>query len=173
MARWRSIRTFVAILLVVAASACGDGDSDSPTGPTSDPPPSGVANISGSWNGTSDFEQANNQHLITNISVTVTQTDRSVGGTVTFTASGWQGWRGTFNGNLTGPIDTEFLGTISLQSEPTTGTGVCTGQMAMNGRVTSRNMRWDSATLTMSPSTPSQQSACLGTVRNIAWIFNR
>jgi hypothetical protein len=173
MSRWRSLRSFGAILAVVAACACGDSDNDSPTGPTSDPPPSGVANISGSWNGTSDFEQPNNQHLITNISLTVTQNDRSVSGNVTFTASNFQGWRGTFSGNLSGPVDTEFVGTVSLQAEPTTGTGVCTGQMTMNGRVTSSQMRWDSPTLTMTPSTPSQQQACVGTVRNIAWIFRR
>jgi hypothetical protein len=167
---------FAAAAALVAACACGDGgdDGSTPTGPTNTtPPPSGVANISGSWNGTSDFEQANNQHLITNVSLAVRQNDRSVEGTVTFTAANMQSWRGTFNGNLSGSVDTEFLGTISLQAEPTTGTGVCTGQMLMNGRVTARTMNWAAGSLTMSPSTPSQAPACLGTVRNVAWLFNR
>ena len=165
---------------LVCAAGCGDGGDDtasgSPTSPSnsSSPPPSGVPLVLGTWTGTSDFEQANNTHLITTLTLTVTsQNDRNIEGTVAFTAAGWESWRGTFNGTISGTVDPEFLGTIRLQSEPATGSGQCIGQMAMSGRTTTRTMRWDSQTLTMAPTVASQAPACLGTVRNIAWIFSK
>lgn len=175
----RRARSIIFVALLTAATGCG-GDSDSgsspstPTGPTSPAPPSGVPNISGNWSGTSDFERPNNLHTITTVTLSLTQTDRNVSGTVRFPASGWESWRGTVSGMLSGTVDPEFSGTVTLESEPTTGTGVCSGQMTMNGRSFSNQMRWDAPVLTMSPSAgPTEQQACLGTVRNIAWIFNR
>ena len=164
---------------LVCAAGCGGGGEDStglPTSPSSpsSPPASGVPLVLGEWTGTSDFEQANNNHLITTLSLTVTsQNDQNIEGSVRFTASGWESWRGTFTGTLSGAVDPEFVGTIRLQSEPTTGSGQCIGQMTMSGRTTTRTMRWDSPMLTMSPTVASQAPACLGTVRNVAWIFSK
>lgn len=176
------VRGPLSVLLLaslLAAAGCGGGSdaaptSPTPTGPPASTPPSGVPNIAGNWSGTSDFERANNTHTITTVTLVVTQNDRTVQGTIRFPDAGWESWRGTFAGTLSGTVDPEFVGIISLQSEPTTGTGVCTGQMSMSGRTLTNSMRWDAATLTMSPSAgPTEQQACLGTVRNIAWIFNR
>ena len=133
-----------------------------------------MPSIAGTWNGTADFERPGNVHLITTVTVTMNQNDTIVDGTARFPAPGFGSWRGTVNGVLRGTVDTEFVGTVSLQAEPSTGTGVCTGQMSMAGRVTARTMRWDAATLNMTPSAgPTEVEACLGLVRNIAWIFNR
>jgi hypothetical protein len=162
----------------VCVAACGGGDEAplTPAGPssTTSPPPSGVPLVVGTWTGTSDFEQANNVHLITTLSLNVaSQNDRNIDGTVRFTAAGWESWTGTFSGTLSGTVDPEFVGTVRIEAEPATGTGRCRGQMTMSGRTTTRMMRWDAATLTMAPSVASEAPACLGTVRNIAWIFSR
>jgi hypothetical protein len=171
----------VLLATVTLAAGCG-GSSDStesPTAPstltvsTSSPPPSGVPAIAGTWSGTSDFESNNNVHLITTLSITVTQNSRNVAGTVQFNGSGWTRWRGSFTGTLSDTLDNAFIGSVSLQAEPSTGTGICTGQMRMSGVTSAKSMRWEAVSLTMAPSTPSQSPACLGTVRNIAWIFNR
>jgi len=172
-------RSLVLAPLLFAVVACGGGgdSAGSPTAPSSSsaaPPPSGVPSIAGTWDGTADFERAGNQHLITAVRVTITQNDTNVEGTVRFPAAGYESWRGTFTGSLRGTVDTEFVGSVSLQSEPATGTGVCSGQMTVAGRVTSRSMRWEAASLNMTPSAgPTETQACLGLLRNIAWIFNR
>jgi hypothetical protein len=176
-AQFRSLGACVLALSLVLPAGCGNDAADtpgSPTAPTSStPPPSGVPAIAGAWTGTSDFEGAGNTHLITTLTLTVTQNDRNVEGAIRFTGSDWESWRGTFSGTLSGTVDPEFLGTIRLQSEPATGSGQCVGQMTMAGRTTSRTMRWDAATLTMSPTVASQAPACVGTVRNIAWILSK
>lgn len=170
-------RTPALVFALLIATACGGGNGDpdgTPTTPTSPtPPPSGVPAVSGNWNGTADFERPNNVHLITSVALTVNQNDRNIDGTVRFPSPGWESWRGTFAGTLSGTVDPEFVGIVSLEAEPTTGSGVCRGQMIMSGRVLPTSMRWDSSTLTMAPTVPSEAPACLGTVRNIAWIFNR
>ena len=179
MGTLRCVATLFFATTLVFAAACGDSSDDSsgsPTGPssTNNPPPSGVPLITGTWTGTSDFEQTGNRHMITTLSITVTeQRDRNVTGTIQYTGSGWESWRGTFTGTLSGTVDPEFLGTVNLESEPTTGSGRCRGQMMMNGRTTTRTMRWDSPTLSMTPNPPSEAPACVGTVRNIAWIVSK
>ena len=174
-----SLRRPALLLLaaLVVSSACGDqagSVGESPTSPSTNttPPPSGVPSIAGSWNGTSDFEQSNNTHSITTLSLAVTQNDRDVQGTIRFTGGGWESWRGTFTGSISGTVDPEFFGVVMLQSDPTTGSGTCVGQMTMGGRATSSAMRWEAATFTMNPNGASQ-ATCPPTVRNIAWIFNR
>ena len=163
-------RRLVAAALAMAAGACGSDSS--PTGPGATTP-SGVPSIAGTWSGTADFERSNNQHAITTVILSVTQNDQDVSGSIRFPASGWESWRGSFSGSVAGTVDPEFVGVITVQAEPATGTGACTGQMTMSGRATSSHMRWDAASMTMTNNIVTEAEACLGTVRNIAWIFNR
>jgi hypothetical protein len=166
----RLTATIVVLALAAGAAACGDDGS--PTAPSSTP--SGVPVIAGAWTGTSDVEAAGNRHLITRITLSVTQNDRNVEGTIRFTDSTWSGWRGTFSGTVSGTVDPEFVGLIRLEADSLTGTGLCQGQMTMSGRTTAASMRWDAASLSMTLNTaPTEQQACLGTVRNVAWIFGR
>jgi hypothetical protein len=167
-------------LLLLAAVGCG-GDSGAPSAPSPAAPApaaptttSGVANISGAWFGTSDFEQ-NNVHSIASIAMTLTQTDRAVSGTLTYTAADWQGWTGTINGTVAGTSgDTQFVGTIALRSPSLTGTGTCGGEAVFSGRSVSDSLNWSAASLNLVTNTPSQPaSACRGLLRNLLFILGR
>jgi hypothetical protein len=160
----------VVCALALLTAACGGGSG--PTGPDA-ATPSGVPSIAGEWAGTADFERSNGQHLITNVALTMTQSDQNVSGSIRFPAAGWESWRGSLQGTVAGTVDPEFVGFITVQSEPATGTGVCTGQMTMSGRVSQTHMRWDAASMTMTNNIVTEAPACLGALRNIAWIFNR
>ncbi len=168
---------------LLTVSGCGDSDkilagSSAPTGTTlttpSNPPPSGVAIITGPWSGTSDFQQ-NGIRYISNFTGDITQIDRHVEGTVRFTSPGWEEWVGRFNGTLAGTQpDTQFVGTLTLQSNSATGTGICSGQTIMAGPSRARSMRWEAPHITLSSNVSSQPpSACRGQVFAIIWIFFR
>lgn len=169
------------LLIALLAGGCAGSDDDggstpppaaSPT-PTP-PPPSGVASVAGNWNGTSDFQQSG-VRFISNTRATLTQNDRTVQGSVTFTSPGWEGWRGTVLGTVAGTApDTQFIGNVTVQSNSTTGTGICTGDVTMVGPSISTFMRWEAPTLTISSNVPTQPpNACRGTVFTVVWIFNR
>jgi hypothetical protein len=167
-------------LLVVAltfVAGCGDEDPGStpapPTAPTP-PPPSGVAVISGNWTGASSFQQ-NGIFYNSNTTATLTQNDRAIAGTIRFTSSGWESWRADVSGTVAGTSpDTQFVGTITVQSNSTTGTGICTGNVVMAGRSIANSMRWEAQQLTLSSNVPTQPaSACMGTVFTPVLTFTR
>lgn len=166
------------LLASLAAAGCGDesdsGNPGSPTGPSNPPPASGVANISGSWNGTSDFQQ-NGVRYISNTTASITQNDRNVEGTIRFTSQGFTDWQARFSGTLAGTSpDTQFVGIVTVESASSTGTGICTGQMTMAGRSISNSMRWEAPSFTMASNVPTQPaSACRGQFFTPVWIFFR
>lgn len=167
----------LALLPLVAVAACsadGEGSPTAPSGPTSPTPPSGVANVSGSWSGTSDWEQ-NNVHSISNATVSITQNDRTLTGTLTYTSSTYQGWGGTISGTVAGTSpDTQFVGTIELRAPPTTGTGTCIGTAIFAGRSVTNSLRWETSQLNIASNTPDQPaSACRGVLRNFVLIMGR
>jgi hypothetical protein len=176
----RFSRSIVLVCAAVLAVSCGGGGNNddsgsSPTAPTQPaPPPSGVASVAGSWNATSDFQQ-NGIRYVSNATATITQSDRSVEGTVRFTSPGWEGWVATFSGTLAGTApDTQFVGTVMVQSPSSTGTGVCQGEVTMAGPSVGNRMRWEAPSLTLSSNVPTQPaSACRGTVFTLVWIFFR
>lgn len=158
-------------LLVLAAAALVSGCSGesgggaSPAGPT--PPgttPSGVVNISGDWPSGQFVFQQNGVHTFTNVTASITQSDRSVTGSLQFTSAGWEGWHATFSGSMAGIAqDSQFVGNFLVQSNSTTGTGICTGQAVFAGRGTPTSMHWEAPTLTMASNVPTQpSSACRG-----------
>lgn len=173
---------FAVLLLPLLVSSCGGGgnggSSPTPTAPTSTapntPPASGVATISGNWNGTSDFQQ-NGIRYISNTTAAITQNDRAVQGSVVFTSPGWEGWRANLSGTLAGTApDTQFVGNVTVQSPSSTGTGICVGEVTMAGRSVSSAMRWEAPMMTMSSDVPSQPaSACRGNLYTLVWIFFR
>jgi len=164
------------LAVLLFACACGsESTTDSPTTPSdTTPPPSGVASIAGSWNATSDFQQ-NGTRYISNMTATLTQNDRTVEGTFRFTSAGWQDWNGRISGVLVGNQgETQFAGTVLVESNSFTGTGICTGQMSLQGRVTSSSMRWEGPSFTMRSNVASQPaSACRGELFTPVWIFFR
>jgi len=166
------------VLVSLLASGCGGsddpGDPAPPTAPTPQPPSSGVANISGNWSGTSDFQQ-NGVHSVSNTTATITQNDRNVEGTVRFTSPDFAGWQARFTGTVAGTSpDTQFVGTVTVESPSSTGTGVCTGQMTMAGRSISNSMRWEAPSFTMVSNVPTQPPhACRGQLFTPIWIFFR
>jgi hypothetical protein len=176
----RHVRFAALLLPVLLSLSCGGGDdggssTTTPMSPTpTTPPPSGVATISGNWNGTSDFQQ-NGIRRVSNTTATITQNDRAVEGTVIFTSPGWEGWRANLTGTLAGTSpDTQFVGTVTVQSPSSTGTGICLGNVSMAGRSVSSGMRWEAPVLTMTSDVPSQPaSACRGNLYTLVWIFFR
>ena len=167
----------LALLPLVTAPACSsDGDSSltAPSGPTSPTLPSGVANISGHWSGTSDWEQ-NNVHSISNVTVAITQSDRTVTGTIRYASPAYRAWGGTINGTVAGTSpDTQFVGTIELRAPPATGTGTCIGGAIFSGRSVSDSLRWDTSQLTtLSNADGPPAAACRGLLRNFVLIMGR
>jgi len=166
----------LALLPLVTAPACSSDPESSltaPSGPTSPTPPSGVANISGKWSGTSDWEQ-NNVHSISSVTMAITQRDRSVTGTITYASPAYQAWGGTINGTVAGTSpDTQFVGTIELRAPPTTGAGTCIGSAFFSGRSVSDSLRWDTSQLNTLSNADGQPSACRGLLRNFVLILGR
>jgi hypothetical protein len=171
-------RLLALFAMLLLATGCGKDDNGSnPTGPgntPSNPPPSGVALISGNWTGTSDFQQGG-VRFVSNLTATVTQFDRNVEGNIRFTSPGWEGWNATFTGQVAGTNpDSQFTGNITLTTPTTTGTGTCSGQTVMAGKSVNTVMRWESLSMTLVPNGSGAASgACRGELLTLVWIFGR
>ena len=177
----RILRCAAVCLAVVFVISCGKNDSGgSTTGPTpvgntaQNPPPSGVALVSGNWNGTSDFQQGGVRY-ISNVTATLTQFDRRVEGTVRFTSPGWEGWVATVSGQVAGTSpDTQFTGNIVFTTPTTTNTGTCGGQTVMAGKSINTGMRWEAPSMNLTPNGPgAADAACRGEILTLVWIFGR
>jgi hypothetical protein len=168
-------------LAVVFVGSCGKNDNgNSTTSPTpvgntpQNPPASGVALVSGNWTGTSDFQQSGVRY-ISNFTATMTQFDRRIEGTIRFTSPGWEGWIATVNGQVAGTSpDTQFTGNIVLTTPTTTNTGTCGGQTVMAGKSINTVMRWEAASMILTPNGPgAADGACRGEILTLVWIFGR
>ena len=142
----RRVTTVVLTLLPLMAVAAFSGSRTVQTAPA---PLSGVANISGTWTGTSDWEQRG-AHSISGVTLSIDQDDRIVTGTLAFTSPAYQGWSGTITGTLAGTApDTQFVGTIDLHAPASAGGGECRGT-AVRGR--RRDVAaWDTSRVTIGP----------------------
>jgi len=148
--------------------------SGSATVQTAPAPPSGVANISGIWTGTSDWEQ-HGIHSISGVTLSIDQDDRAVTGTLGFTSPAYQGWSGTIAGTLAGTSpDTQFVGTIALRAPASAGGGECRGAAVFAGRSAATSLRWDTSGLTIAPGGDGMPaSACRGALRDVVLITAR
>jgi hypothetical protein len=169
LAARRRAAVAVLALLPLAAMAAGTGDRE-----TSSVPASGVANISGRWDGTSNWEQ-NSVHAISAVTIAIGQDDRAVTGALTFASPAYQGWSGTISGTVAGTSpDTQFVGTIELRAAPAPGAGTCTGTAVFSGRSVADSLRWDTSQLRIPFDTDGQQNAaCRGLLRNFVLIMGR
>ncbi|HLG53804.1 MAG TPA: hypothetical protein VI485_00650 [Vicinamibacterales bacterium] len=174
----RALPLFAALVLVCGCSDKNDdggGGSGNPGGgPSTTPPPSGVVALAGNWTGTSDFQQ-NGIRYISNLTATITQTDRSVAGNVTFTGPSLSGWTATLTGQLSGdsPLS-QFFGNITMLGPATSGGGTCSGQVSLSGQTRTNTLRWEAPTMRITPTGNSTSSTvCLGDVFTIVWILGR
>jgi hypothetical protein len=171
----RGSRVAAAVIALSITAACGSDNSGSITAPGNAlvSGPSGVALIAGSWTGTSDFQQRG-ERAISNVSMRVTQSDRRVEGTFTFTSPEFTGWGGSFTGQLAGTAsDTQFVGNITLTTPTATGTGNCVGQTVMAGRSLASVMRWEAPSMNIAPNGSAPPDACRGQILTLVWIFGR
>jgi hypothetical protein len=146
--------------------------SGSPAVQTASAPPSGVADISGTWSGTSDWEQRG-VHAISGVTVSIDQDDRTANGTLSFTSPAYQGWSGTITGTLAGESpDTQFVGTIELRSPGTAGAGTCVGNAVFAGHSASYSLRWDTTQVNIRSSAETA-SSCRGLLRDFVLILAR
>jgi hypothetical protein len=167
--RRRTAAVLLACLLLVAvAASSADGDA-SPMSPT---PPSGVANISGPWSGTSDWER-NTIHSIGHVTMSIDQDDRTVTGTLAYTSPAYREWSGTISGTVAGKApDTQFVGTIELRTPAATGT--CVGRAVFSGRSVEDALRWETSQLKIASNVEGQFSAsCREWLRNVVLMMGR
>jgi len=144
----RRVTTVVLALLPLMAAAAFSGSRTVQTAPA---PRSGVANISGAWSGTSDWEQ-HGVHSISSVRLSIDQDDRTVTGTLAFTSPAYQEWSGRITGTLAGTApDTQFVGTIDLHVPASAGGGECRGTALFAGRSGATSLRWDTSRVTIGP----------------------
>ena len=167
----RRVTTVVLTLLPLMAVATFSGSRTVQTAPA---PSSGIANISGTWTGTSDWEQ-HGVHSISGVTLSIDQDDRSVTGTLAFTSPAYQQWSGTITGTLAGTApDTQFVGTIDLRAPASAGGGDCRGTAVFAGRSVATSLRWDTSRVTIAPGREGvAASACRGTLRSVLLITGR
>ena len=170
----RLVVAIVLALLPIVAVTAGSGSSTVPNSLTAPTPPSGVANISGHWTGTSAWAQ-HEVHAISNVTIAIDQNDRLVTGTLAWGAPSFEGWSGTITGTVAGtPPDTQFVGTIELRAPPAAGAGTCIGSAVFSGRSVSNSLRWDTTQLNIVSNADGQPvSACRGMLRNFVLILGR
>jgi len=162
---------FGAVVLACVAIACGGG-TDNPVAPsnnrpvTTAPPSPSFPNLAGTWSGTHEM-QFSGQRTFSNISVTLTQTDRIIRGTWRLTSPGWD-----INGNVDLTIlgdgaSARLTGTGTLVGETSTGTGRCTGSFGLNseGTISSNSLRLVGPNITL--------TNCRNTVGGIVWIVSK
>jgi hypothetical protein len=169
----RLVVAIVLALLPIVAVTAGSGSTTVANGPTA-PTPSGVANVSGHWTGTSTWAQGE-VHAISNVTIELDQNDRLVTGTLALGAPAYEGWSGTITGTVAGTSpDTQFVGTIELVARPAMGSGACTGSAVFSGRSVSQSLRWDTTQLTIAPNADGRPAAaCRGLLRNVVLILGR
>ena len=162
------VLALVPLVAVTARSSGGENTASTPT------LPSGLANVSGSWTGTTGWIQ-NDVHSIGSVLLSIDQDGRSVTGALTFTSPAYQGWGGAITGTVAGtPPDTQFVGTIELRTPSTTGTAGCAGTAVVSGRSAADSLRWDTSQLNIVSDADRQPaSACRGTLRNFVLILGR
>ena len=148
--------------------------SGSPGVQTASAPPSGVANVSGTWSGTSDWDQ-HGVHSISGVTVALDQDDRTVTGTVAFTSPAYQEWSGTITGTLAGTSpDTQFVGTIDLHAPLSAGGGDCRVRAVFAGPSASSSLRWDTSQVIIAPSRSGlPASACRGALDSVVLTAGR
>ena len=168
--RRRVIAVVLPLLPVMVVAAF----SGSPAVQTASAPPSGVADISGSWSGTSDWEQ-HSVHAISGVTLSIDQNGRTANGTLAFTSPAYQGWSGTITGTLAGEApDTQFVGTIELRAPGTTGARTCVGNAVFAGRSVSSSLRWDTSQMDVRSSADGESaSGCRGLLRDVVLILGR
>ena len=169
--RHRRVTAVVLALLPLMVVAAFSG---SPAVQTASTPPSRVADISGTWMGTSDWEQ-HGVHAISPVTVAIDQDDRTVLGILAFTAPAYRRWSGTISGTLAGESpDTQFVGTIELHAPASAGGGDCRGTAVFAGRSVATSLRWDTSRLTIAPDGDGMAaSACRGALRRVVLITAR
>lgn len=170
----RLVVAIVLALLPIVAVTAGSGSTTVANGPTAPTPPSGVANVSGHWTGTSAWAQGE-VHAISNVTIELDQNDRRVTGTLAWATPAYEGWSGTITGIVAGTSpDTQFVGTIELAAPAAMGSGACTGSAVFSGRSVSQSLRWDTTQLTIAPDADGQPAAAgRGLLRNVVLILER
>ena len=167
----RLVVAIVLALLPIVAVTAGSGSSTVPHSLAA--PPSGVADISGHWTGTSAWAQ-HEVHAISNVTIALDQNDRLVTGTLAWEAPAYEGWSGTITGTVAGTSpDTQFVGTIDLVAPAAAGNGTCSGSAVFSGRSVSRSLRWDTTQLTIANADGQPAEACRGLLRNFVLILGR
>jgi hypothetical protein len=163
-------RAAVAVLALLPLAAMAAGTSDGKASPV---PASGVANISGDWRGTSNWEHRT-VHAISAVTMAIGQDDRAVTGTLAFASPAYQGWSGTISGTVAGTSpDTQFVGTIELRAAPAAG-ATCTGSAVFSGRSVAHSLRWETSQLRIAFDTDGEpDAACRGLLRNVVLILAR
>ena len=167
----RRVTTVVLTLLPLMVVAAFSGSRTVQTAPA---PRSGVANISGAWSGTSDWEQ-HGVHSTSGVMLSIDQDDRTVTGTLAFTSPAYQGWSGTITGTLAGTApDTQFVGTIDLHAPLSAGGGDCRGRAVFAGPSASSSLRWDTSHVIIAPSRSGlPASACRGALDSVVLTAGR
>ena len=167
----RRVTTVVLTLLPLMVVAAFSGSRTVQTAPA---PLSGVANISGTWTGTSDWEQRG-VHSISGVTLSIDQDDRIVTGTLAFTSPAYQEWSGIIAGTLAGTApDTQFVGTIDLHAPASAGGPACRGTAVFAGRSVATSLRWDTSRVTIGPGREGVAApACRGALRSVVLITAR
>ena len=162
-------RAAVAVLALLPLAGLAAGSTEVETSPA---PASGVADISGGWRGTSNWER-NTVHAMSSVSMAIAQDDRQVTGTLTFGSPAYQGWSGTFSGTVAGTApDTQFVGTIDVRAVGDDAT--CTGSAVVSGRSVSGSLRWETSRLQLTFDADGEPAAaCRRVLRNVALIMSR
>jgi len=170
----RLVVAIVLALLPIVAVTAGSGSPTISSGPTAPTLPSGVANISGHWTGTSAWAQ-HEVHAISNVTIALDQNDRAVTGALAWESPAYEGWSGTITGTVAGTSpDTQFVGTIDLVAPAAAGRGDCRGSAVFSGRSVAHSLRWDTSQLNVVPDAGGQpDAACRGLLRNVVLILGR
>ncbi len=132
-----NLRQLCALAVALVAMACGG--SSSPTAPS-------IANVAGTWLGTMQYSQQPQAgtpvQAAQSVSMTLTQSNTTVGGTWTTTNGG------TRNGTVGGSVTANSLtGSLTYNSTSANG-GACIGTLAVSGTVTGNSLTLTSPIVT-------------------------
>jgi hypothetical protein len=129
-------RKIVAALVLLGTNACGGNSSPSaPTAPVN-------VNVAGAWVGTMSYTQNNADGAAAQfnqaVSLSLTQSDTTVGGT--WTSTNGPARSGTVGGSVT---VSAFSGSFTYNATSTNG-NPCTGTLAVSGAVSGNSLTWTS-----------------------------